>query len=168
MCRTTQFAAWSARRISSAYARQNPFSALFLGRPLELWFRRWIICARGHNTRNEEPERINYRPWVHSLSSSTPPTTKPPTTSGTCNFCPMDISRYAVNAESIDALSTHQIDSFFCRHKSITKDDLNRTAARISHAGHGSKRCPEVLWHDSCRNSYQTRSAASLLDCRSG
>ncbi|KAH6714479.1 hypothetical protein BKA61DRAFT_605359 [Leptodontidium sp. MPI-SDFR-AT-0119] len=43
----------------------------------------------------------------------------------------MDISRYAVNAESIDALSTYQIDSLFRRHKSITKDDLNRTAASI-------------------------------------
>jgi hypothetical protein len=44
----------------------------------------------------------------------------------------MDISQYAVSAEDIDALSTHQITNFFRRHKSITKDDCNRTAANIT------------------------------------
>jgi len=43
----------------------------------------------------------------------------------------MDISRYAVNAESIDALSTYQITNFFRQHECITKDDCNRTAASI-------------------------------------
>jgi len=43
----------------------------------------------------------------------------------------MDISRYAVNAESIDALSTYQITNFFRRQESITKDDCNHTAATI-------------------------------------
>jgi hypothetical protein len=43
----------------------------------------------------------------------------------------MDISQYAVVAKSIDALSTYQITNFFRRHKFITEDDCNRTAARI-------------------------------------
>jgi hypothetical protein len=43
----------------------------------------------------------------------------------------MDISQYAVDAESIDALSTYQIANFFRRHESITKDDCNHTAASI-------------------------------------
>jgi hypothetical protein len=43
----------------------------------------------------------------------------------------MDISQYAVNAESIDALSIYQITNFFRRHESITKDDCNRIAASI-------------------------------------
>ncbi|KAI0408312.1 hypothetical protein F4802DRAFT_549313 [Xylaria palmicola] len=44
----------------------------------------------------------------------------------------MDISRYAVSAQDIDALSTYQITNFFRRHESITKDDCNRTAADIT------------------------------------
>lgn len=44
----------------------------------------------------------------------------------------MDISQYAVSAEDIDALSTYQITKFFRRHKSITKDDCNRTATNIT------------------------------------
>jgi hypothetical protein len=43
----------------------------------------------------------------------------------------MDISQYIVSAESIDALSTYQIASFFSRHESITKDDCNHTAASL-------------------------------------
>jgi hypothetical protein len=43
----------------------------------------------------------------------------------------MDISRYAVNAESIDTLSKYQITNFFRRHESITKDDCNHTATSI-------------------------------------
>ncbi|KAF2175644.1 hypothetical protein K469DRAFT_609951 [Zopfia rhizophila CBS 207.26] len=44
----------------------------------------------------------------------------------------MDISRYAVSAEDIDALTIYQITNFFRRHQSITKDDCNRTAAKIT------------------------------------
>ena len=50
----------------------------------------------------------------------------------TRNCFPTDISRYAVSAEDIDALYTYQITNFFHRHRSITKDDCNRTAAIIT------------------------------------
>ena len=44
----------------------------------------------------------------------------------------MDIARYADSAEDCDAFSSYQINSFFLWHKSITKDDCNRTAAEIT------------------------------------
>ncbi|KAG5804251.1 hypothetical protein H9Q71_011157 [Fusarium xylarioides] len=44
----------------------------------------------------------------------------------------MDISQYAVGAEDIDILSRYQITNFFNRQKSITKNDCDRTAVRIT------------------------------------
>lgn len=43
----------------------------------------------------------------------------------------MDISQYAVGAESIDFLSEFQINNFFRQHPSITKEECHRTAAGI-------------------------------------
>jgi hypothetical protein len=59
----------------------------------------------------------------------------------------MDISQYTVNAEDIDVLSTYQIASFFLWHKSIAKDDCNRTAANIT-------RCPVSATPVQGENSY--------------
>lgn len=53
----------------------------------------------------------------------------------------MDISRYAVGAEDIDALFTYQVTNFFRLHKSITKDECDRAAAKIS----GSRVSPTLV-----------------------
>ncbi|KAI1475842.1 hypothetical protein F4774DRAFT_428645 [Daldinia eschscholtzii] len=44
----------------------------------------------------------------------------------------MEIHQYAVEAESIDALSKYQITSFFSQKKSITKDDCDKIATKIT------------------------------------
>lgn len=48
------------------------------------------------------------------------------------NFFQMDVSQYAVGLESIDILSKYQIDNFFLLHPKVTKDECNRTAAKIT------------------------------------
>lgn len=74
----------------------------------------------------------------------------------TCSFRPMDISRYAVGAEDIDALSTYQVTNFFRLHKSITKDECDRAGAKVHH-NHSNQ---EVV-------QYNTRGATIplLLQC---
>ena len=47
----------------------------------------------------------------------------------------MDISRYAVSAEDINALSTYQITKFFPLHNSLTKDKYHRTTVKIEDEG---------------------------------
>ncbi|KAK6952326.1 hypothetical protein Daesc_006861 [Daldinia eschscholtzii] len=44
----------------------------------------------------------------------------------------MEIYQYAVDAESIDALSKYQITSFFSQRKPITKDDCDKIATKIT------------------------------------
>lgn len=43
----------------------------------------------------------------------------------------MDISQYAVDAESVDALAAFQIADFFHNHASMTRDECDRVAAGI-------------------------------------
>ncbi|KAF5027341.1 hypothetical protein F66182_542 [Fusarium sp. NRRL 66182] len=53
----------------------------------------------------------------------------------------MDISQYAVGPEDIDVLSRFQIINFFHRQKSVTKNDCDLTAARIT----GSQVSPTLV-----------------------
>lgn len=68
----------------------------------------------------------------HPLFLFTPTTSSELGPSGAGTSYLMDISQCVVGAEDIDVLSRYQVTNFFHRQKSVTKNDCDRTAGRIT------------------------------------